>query len=354
MAKIGIIGTGWGSRVQVPLFRAAGLEVAAIAGSDPARTETAGRELGVGARRDWRSIVDDPSIDLVSIVTPPSLHCEMSIAALEAGKHVLAEKPTAMDAGEAERMLRAAESRPKQIALIDHELRFLPAWRAARAAMGRIGHVRVVEMRFSSPGRGDPKRAWNWWSDAAQGGGVWGAVGSHFVDAIRYLVGEIEEAQSVEQTFIAERPHGDTRRVVTSDDFAAVHLRLANGAIAVLSLSVIAAVDEPTALTIHGENGGVRLEADRWFLADRGGRWNVQPADEPGVPDELRPIPGDTHGGAFGSGTWYLARALRAAMDEGDRRALAPGATFVDGWKQQRVLDAARASAAANGAWQRV
>jgi len=354
MAKAGIIGTGWGSRVQVPLFSKAGLEVAGIAGRHPERTQRVASELGVEAHADWRSIVDDPSVDLVSIVTPPSYHHEMVFAALDAGKHVLCEKPTAMNAVEAMEMLRAAESNPNCLSLIDHELRFLPSWRAARSNLGRLGHIRVVEMRFSSPSRGDAKRAWNWWSDARQGGGVWGAVGSHFVDAVRYLVGEVEEAQAVENTFITVRPEGETHRVVTSDDFCAVHLRLASGAIADLSLSVVSAVDEPSVITIHGESGGIRLESDQFWFAERGGQWELQPLDVGVLPDEPRSIPGNSPGGYFGSGTWYLANALRSAIDDGDRVALAPAASFVDGWKQQRILDAARESAASGGGWRRV
>jgi predicted dehydrogenase len=354
MAKVGIIGTGWGSRVQVPLFRKAGLEVVGIAGRDAARTSAVAAELGVGARSDWRAIVDDPAIDLVSIVTPPVLHREIAIAALEAGRHVLCEKPTAMNAAEAREMLRQADARPETIALIDHELRFLPSWGAARQRIAEVGRVRFVEMRFSSPSRGDASRAWNWWSDAAQGGGVWGAVGSHFVDAIRYLVGEIDAAQSVEKTFIGERPSPDGARKVTADDFAAVHLRLANGGIAVLSFSAVSAVDEPSVVTIHGENGGIRLESDQWWLADRGRKWVQQPVDQGDLPDDAAKIPGNSPGGWFGSGTWHLAKALRRAFDERDASVLSPAATFADGLEQQRVLDAARASAAGDGGWRAV
>jgi predicted dehydrogenase len=354
MVRVGIIGTGWGSRVQVPLFTKAGLEVAAIAGRDPERTDKVAASLGVDARNDWLSIIDDPSVYLVSIVTPPLLHCEMALAALDSGKHVVCEKPTAMNAAEAAEMLRAAEEHPNQIALIDHELRFLPSWRAAKSCVQGIGAVRFVEARFSSPSRGDTSRAWNWWSDAPQGGGVWGAVGSHFVDGVRYLVGEIEEAQAVMETFIAERPSSDGQRAVTSDDFAAVHLRLAGGALAATTLSVVSTVDEASVITIHGEDGGIRVESDQWWRADRAGRWQLQQTEAGNLPDDPAVIPGNSPGGYFGSGTWYLAKALARAIDDGEREALTPAASFRDGLLQQRVLDAARASAAGNGSWVRV
>jgi hypothetical protein len=101
MARVGIIGTGWGARVQVPAFREAGLEVVAIAGHNADRTRRAAAELGLEAFDDWRSLIAS-NIDLVTIVTPPSEHLSMAAAALEAGKHVLSEKPMALDVAEAE------------------------------------------------------------------------------------------------------------------------------------------------------------------------------------------------------------------------------------------------------------
>ena len=131
----------------------------------------------------------------------------MATAALEAGKHVISEKPTAMNAHEAEQLVKAAHAHPSQIAIIDHELRFLPAWIAARERIGEIGALRYAEVRYASPGRGDRKREWNWWSDVEEGGGIWGAVGSHFVDAFRYFGFEIAAAQAMLHTAIAERPY---------------------------------------------------------------------------------------------------------------------------------------------------
>jgi predicted dehydrogenase len=345
MANIGIIGTGWGARVQVPTFREAGLSVVAIAGHNRERTHTVANDLGVRAHDDWREVVASPDVDLVSIVTPPSEHRQMAIAALEAGKHVLLEKPTAMNATEAEELVAAARDHGDRIALIDHELRFLPSWREARARMAsEIGDVRYAEVRYSSPARGDRNREWNWWSDAARGGGVWGAVGSHFVDALRYFGMEIESAQALMRSTIDSRPFGDTTRAVTSDDFASVDLRLRGDAVAAMTLSGVAGgPDESSVLTIHGERGAMRFIGEEVFLSTNRAPFTVM-AGEP-----MSSRPGNSHGGAFGSGTLHLGHALRAALDEGNRDALSPAATFEDGLMQQRVLDAARKSAAGGG-----
>src|SRR5438067_8535663 len=111
MARVGIIGRGWGERSQAPNFRDAGLEIVDIAGRD-----------------NWRSLIDRDDVDLISIVMPPAMHLEMATAALARGKHVVCEEPTALNAAEAGGLDEVARKHPKQIAIIDDELRFLPSY----------------------------------------------------------------------------------------------------------------------------------------------------------------------------------------------------------------------------------
>ncbi len=344
MARVGIVGTGWGTRVQVPLFREAGLQVVAIAGFHTAKTRELAAGLGLPAYDDWRELIAS-DVDLVSVTTPPSEHREMTLAALEAGKHVICEKPTAINAGEAKELMAAAKARPEQIAVIDHELRFLPAWRETRERMGEIGPIRYAEVRYSSPARGDRSREWNWWSDARRGGGIWGAVGSHFADALRYFGMEFEAAQALMRTTIEERPFEGAMREVTVDDWTSVHFRMRGGAVVSMAFSAVSrGPDESSVMTIHGEEGALRFVGEE-VLISKGGAPFTRFAG-----DEMAKRPGNSHGGAFGTGTLHLGRALRAALDDGDRSALAPAATFEDGLIQQRVLDAARRSAS-DGGW---
>lgn len=345
MVRIGVIGTGWGARVQTPLFRQAGLEVVAIAGHDRQKTARVAAELGLIAYSDWRELIRS-DIDLVSVVTPPPFHLEMASAALAAGKHVISEKPTALDTAEAEQMLAAAKACPDRIAIVDHELRFLPAWNAARERLEQLGGIRYIEVRYSSASRGDRNREWSWWNEAAQFGGVLGAVGSHFVDAIRFVTGEeVEAVQAMLTTVIRER----SQRPATADDLALVHLRLKSGVPATLTLSAVAgAQDEPSTVTIHGERGAFRLVGEELLWAARGEPYARIAGGE------VAARPGNTSGGAFGTGTFLLGQALVRALGEGDRSALSPAATFADALAQQRVLDAARASSARDGCWQSV
>ncbi|WP_298816340.1 Gfo/Idh/MocA family protein [Chloroflexus sp.] len=337
---IGIIGTGWGARVQVPAFRAAGLTVTALAGSNPTRTTQIARELEVPfATANWRELIARDDVQLVSIVTPPYLHREMAEAALAAGKHVLCEKPTALNAAEAEAMLVAAQNHADQFALIDHELRFLPAVQAARARVmaGDIGEVRAAEVRFVASSRADPQRLWDWWSDQHAGGGVLGAIGSHQIDLLRFILAdEVASAQGVVQTFVKQRPdaHGAWQEV-TSDDYTSAILRFTNGVVATLTATVVARANEPLTVTVYGSAGTLRFSGGKLSIGVDDHFSDITPPHTVEVPASLT--------GEFPQGTVYLGHALRAALS-GQRNALALAATFADGLAIQRALDAIRHS----------
>jgi len=190
--RVGILGTGWGASVQVPAFRRAGMEVVALWGRSEDKARRVAAELSIPfATCDENALVAHQKVGLVSVVIPPHLHARQAIKALEAGKHVLAEKPTALNAREAGQMLEAARAHPGQLALIDHELRFLPSRRRMQSLIqeGYVGEVFAVEGVSRGVGLLNPRRSWNWWSEAEKGGGLVGAIGSHFVDALTWLIG---------------------------------------------------------------------------------------------------------------------------------------------------------------------
>src|SRR5882757_4969043 len=189
--RIGIIGAGFARTTQIPGFRnCKDARIVAIASAHRDRAEEVAREFGIDhVETDWRALVERDDIDLVSIVTPVVTHCEMTLAALDRGKAVLCEKPMAMNAAEALRMTeRAGET--GALALIDHELRFLPGRVKMRELVrrGDIGKVRHAKLTLRSDSRADPSRPWNWWSDVKQGGGALGAIGSHVIDSWRWLL----------------------------------------------------------------------------------------------------------------------------------------------------------------------
>src|SRR6266853_3296041 len=232
--RIGIIGAGFARSTQIPGFKACpGARIVAIASARRAHAEEVAREFGIEhVEDDWRALVDRDDIDLVSIVTPVVKHCEMTLAALDRGKAVLCEKPMAMNAGEALRMTERARE-TGLLALIDHELRFLPGRVKMRELLrqGDIGKVRHTKLTFRSDSRADPSRPWNWWSDVKQGGGALGAIGSHVIDSWRWLLGvEVSEVVGNLATHIRERKNEKgTVRQVTTDDEANLLVRLEDG-----------------------------------------------------------------------------------------------------------------------------
>ncbi|HEY0346589.1 MAG TPA: Gfo/Idh/MocA family oxidoreductase, partial [Pyrinomonadaceae bacterium] len=176
---IGIIGAGFAQTTQIPGFQnCEGAQIVAIASARREHAEEVAREFGIpNVESDWRSLVARDDIDLVSIVTPVVTHCEMALAAIGHDKAVLCEKPMAMNAEEAKRMTDAARD-AGVLALIDHELRFLPGRLKMRELLqrGEIGKVKHASVIFRADSRADPNRPWNWWSDKTQGGGALGAI----------------------------------------------------------------------------------------------------------------------------------------------------------------------------------
>ena len=345
---VGIIGTGFARKTQIPGFRAAeGCRVVAIASAQLANAERAASEFGIEYfTDDWRTLVARDDVDLVSIVTPPVTHLEMSIAALNAGKAVLCEKPMAMNAAESEAMLqRASES--GLLALIDHELRFLPGRRKLREVLanGEIGHVNHVKLLFRADSRADVSRPWDWWSDSASGGGALGAIGSHAIDSFRWLLGtEVTGVLGMLSTHVnhrADKQTGEERPVTTDDEsnllLSFADTALTQGTTGAISLSVVESGHPEHRLEVFGSKGALMLDGDKLFRSSTGaGNWDpidvVQGPLAEGMSDN-----------DWSRGFTTFASLIIDALREG-RTAVDDAATFEDGHRTQRVLDAARSS----------
>jgi predicted dehydrogenase len=271
--------------------------------------------------------------------------------ALAAGKHVLCEKPTALNAGQAHDMLEAAR-RSRRLALIDHELRLDPTRRRLRELVreGYLGRLQHLQLNVESEFRLDPGRPWSWWSDAAQGGGMLGAVGSHAVDAIRYTAGEVLRGRGLLRTLTPQRPDPATgeMRAVTADDYAAFWLELEGGATAASVLSAVSRSPRPGwTMSLHGSEGTLLLDA--------GGRLSGRRGDEKEFADLTPPAPGlDVQALGMADTPWSraflgLAAEIATALAEG-RSDVPLAATFEDGLRSQQVLDALCESAE-RGEW---
>src|ERR1051325_4775092 len=283
---IGIIGTGFARTTQIPGFRdCMGAKIVAIASRTRERAEAIAKEFGIDhVFTDWHELVAHKDIDLVSVVTPPSTHMEITLAALEQRKAVLCEKPMALNANEAARMVEKANS-AGVLALVDHELRFLNSRRVMRGMLqtGAIGSVRHCNYVFRSDYRGIADRAWDWWSDATMGGGALGAIGSHVVDSFRWMLStEVTEVFGMLTTHIKRRPDKTSGgpREVTTDDEAELLFRFRPGphtqdATGAASISVVESGKYENRLEIYGTKGALMVEetGELWLSPMGSGTW---------------------------------------------------------------------------------
>src|SRR5213083_3382349 len=248
--RIGFVGSGFARRVQLPgLAFVPGAKATAIASGHRANAEAVAREFGLQVFTDGAELARSADVDVVVVSSTPDSHARYAIAALEAGKHVLCEKPMALDAFEAAQMVAAAERHGDRLTWMDHELRYEPNRRRVREliASGAIGAVRHIELSLKPYLRGDGRpqtsaAPWSWWFDAARRGGILGAVGSHLIDLCRFWTGsEVAHVAGAVEAFVPER-RDDTGalRPVTADDFTSAVLRLTGGAVATVTLSAVA------------------------------------------------------------------------------------------------------------------
>ena len=343
--RIGFIGAGFARRVQLPgLSLVPGTRPTAIASGHRANAEAAAAEFNIPhVFADGLDLAQSPDVDLVIVSSTPDTHARFAIAALEAGKHVLCEKPMALDGFEAAQMVTASEQHPDSIAWIDHELRYEPNRRRVRELLrsNAIGELRHIELSLKPYLRGDGRpqasdAPWNWWFDVSRGGGILGAVGSHLIDVCRYWSGsEVTYVAGLVETFVTQRKdESGTLRPVTADDYSSCVLRLGGGVVAQITLSTVAHHGPGHLGQLTGSEGTLVLSGEtKLELGKSGG-----PLEDISAPDDLweKTKPNNMWARSF-------VRLLREMVNviNGGRPQSEP-ATFRDGWQVQRVLDAIR------------
>ena len=344
---IGIVGTGFARTTQIPGFRdCMGAKVVAIASRHRERAEAVAKEFGIEhVAHDWQDLVTRNDVDLVSIVTPPSTHMEITLAALEQRKAVLCEKPMALNAEQSGRMVEKANS-ASVLALIDHELRFLNSRRTMRGMLqtGAIGTVRHCNYVFRSDYRALADRAWDWWSDEKMGGGTLGAIGSHVIDSFRWMLDtEISKTLGMLSTHIKQRNHSGESRAVTTDDEAKLLFRFADGQLTEAAtgsalLSVVESGKYENRLEIYGTKGALMVEetGELWRSPTGSGVWRPVQVDQDHMAHGMRES-------SWSRGFTAFAVAICDAL-RGGRKTVKDAATFEDGHRVQLVLDAVRAS----------
>lgn len=222
-----VVGTSWwADSAHLPGLRARpDVELVALCGRSPERLATLAAKFG-GPRTftDYQPMLAEMKPEVVVISTPNHLHAPMALAALEAGAHVICEKPLALNTAEAQRMLDRAEQLGRRH-MVFLTYRGMPGPRfvkqlIASGYLGRLHHVQACYLHGSWL---DPKRAASWKTTLAEGGsGVLGDLGAHVVDLLQWWFGPVSRVVGSLATFIGERPGADgTIVIVETDDAAA-------------------------------------------------------------------------------------------------------------------------------------
>jgi predicted dehydrogenase len=240
-----------------------------VADVTPAAAEAARARFGFArASTDWRALVADPAIELVSITTPNILHKEMALAALAAGKHVWCEKPLALTAADTTKLVAAAE-RAGTTTLVGYNYLRSPAVAFAKKLIdgGEIGAVTQFRAIFDEDFMGPAAFPFSWRCERAKAGtGALGDMGSHLVNLAHYLVGPISEvAAGLSIAIQARHDAAGHLRQVENDDVSEVLVRFANGAIGHIGCSRIAwGRKNGLDFELYGRNGGIRFTQERF------------------------------------------------------------------------------------------
>ena len=326
--------------------------LAAICGRNEAGVTEAARRYGYArAYTDWREMLKDEAVQVFDNGGPNNVHAEPCIAAAEAGKHIICEKPLARSAAEARQMLDSVQRAGVKHACA-FNYRFVPAVRQARllleqGALGRIYHFRA---RYLQEWGNSPDVAqWRYHADTA-GSGALGDLGAHIIDLGRFLVGEPKSVSALTATFITERqnPDGGGPKAVDVDDAFEAAVEFENGAVGTLEATRFApGRKNANTFEINGERGTIAFDLERMnnlevYLND------TSPKEANGFRDVL--VSEAFH--PFWEHWWpqghiigwehtfvhELAHFLDAVVNDKD---VAPyGATFEDGYKNAVVCDA--------------
>jgi predicted dehydrogenase len=290
--RVGFVGAGKNTRSRhIPGFqKQAGVELAAVANRSRESSERVAKEFGIArVHDDWRALVSAPDVDAVCIGTWPYMHCEITLAALAAGKHVLCEARMAMDAVEGRRMLEAARRVPGLVTQlvpspptleVDETLTTL-------IAEGYVGEVLAVELTTTQNARFvDREEPLHWRHDIALSGHNVMNMGIWYEAMMRWL-GPARRVMAMARIAVPERrDETGALRDVKVPDHLEILATLRDGAVARLRFSAVAALGPASEVWIFGSDGTLRLDAEGKRLS--GGRRGDKELAEIPIPAERR------------------------------------------------------------------
>lgn len=355
-------------------------ELTAVAGRNATAVQEAADRMGwLSVETDWRRLIERDDIDLIDICTPGDTHREIAIAALQAGKHVLCEKPLANSVADAAQMTAAAASAAGNgvFAMCGFTYRRTPALALARRFVeeGRLGGIRQIRAQYLQDWLSDENAPLTWRLDREKAGsGALGDIGAHVIDLAQWISGQLLTGVSaLTHTFVTERPvggefvglggHGATGEdvqlgPVTVDDMAAFTARFDGGAIGVFEATRFAlGRKNAVRLEINGTLGSIAFDFEESNVLQYFD--GTDPADAQGfrriiVTEPTHPYVGNWwpagHGLGYEHGFTHQVVDLVTAIAAGEQ----PRPSFADALQVQRVLATVQESAADDSTWHEI
>lgn len=361
-----VVGLGFIGRVHVEALRRLGIRVSGVLGSSVERTIGPARELGVGRiYSDLEAVCADQTVDVVHIASPNRLHFEQARQVIAAGKHVVCEKPLAMDVRQAAELSRLAAS-AGVVHAVNYNLRHYAQVIEARERVAGIAEQRLVTGSYRQDWLADPSD-WNWRIDPHEGGPLRAVadIGSHLLDLTMFVTGRRITAVFADvATFLPtrQRPRGrvetfaaatgNTEEVrVDTEDAAVLLLQFDGGARGVLTISQVSVGHRnDVELEVTGADGSVAwrsLDNERLWLGHRDAANQLldrDPALIGTAAAQSATLPAG-HPEGFRDTFAALYRSVYARVADRSAQIPAPYATFVDGHQQALLMDAVLASA---------
>lgn len=348
--RIGVIGTSWWADLaHLPLFTSdTRVQVVAICGRNRQRAQEMASKYNIAqVFTDYREMIAYGDLQAVAILTPDDEHFAMTMAAIDAGFHVLCEKPLAGNANHAKQMVEAAEAKGVRH-MTYFTWRWLPHYRYLHdlISQGRLGRIYQAQFSFIAGNGRNPNYAWRF--DSQRSAGALGDYGSHMIDLAHYLIGDITRVNS---RLMSNLPHHglDGTPMDAACDAATLLVEFANGAQGTIEVSAVARIHDPALeheIVLHGEAGsliagfGLFSAPPKIQLASGNNGFQALPVPDDYLQglDPAQPV-GPQMGALFsqpGMGSRSFVDAILAGQT------VAP--SFYEGWQTQRVIDAALAS----------
>ena len=372
-----IVGTGFIGPVHLEALRRLAIPVRGVLGSSPEKSRAAAQNLGLAIGYDsYEALLQDSDVAVVHLTSPNRFHHHQVLAALEAGKHVVCEKPLAMTSAETRELVEAAKNHPNLICAVNYNVRFYPLCLHARALVqdGEVGRVFHLHGSYIQDWLHQPTD-FNWRVLASEGGELRavGDIGTHWLDLVSFVTGlEIEAVfadlgtvhetryappQGSQETFSGKNPAPVEREAVPIDteDFGSILLRFRGGAKGVLTVSqVVAGRKNSIKWEIAGEKKALAFDAERpneLWIGERNlpnGLLLRDPALLAESATAFADYPGG-HNEGFPDTFKQLYRAIYADIETGKRSENPLYATFEDGHREILLCEAILKSHRAGG-----